>query len=56
MFGIPEVIVMLVIGLFWGVPIIAVGWAIVTLYRIRTDQQAIGVQLEIIQRLLQTNR
>jgi hypothetical protein len=52
----PEMIVMLVIGLFWGVPIIAAIWAIITLHRIRSEQQAMGVQLESIQRLLQTSR
>jgi hypothetical protein len=54
--GIPELIVILIIGLFWGGPIIAAVWAIITLHRIREDQQAMGVQLEAIQRLLQTSR
>jgi hypothetical protein len=54
--GMPEVIVMLIIGLLWGVPIVAAGWAIVTLYRIREDQQAIGIRLETIERLLQGGR
>jgi len=54
--GIPEVIVIMIIGLFWGGPIIAAVWAIITLHRIREDQQAMGVQLETIERLLQTSR
>ena len=54
--GIPEVIVIMIIGLFWGGPIIAAVWAIITLHRIREDQQAMGVQLETIQRLLQMSR
>jgi len=54
--GIPEVIVIMIVGLFWGGPIIAAVWAIITLHRIREDQQAMGVQLETIQRLLQTSR
>jgi len=54
--GMPELIVILLIGVFWGAPIIAAVWAIITLHRIREDQQAIGAQLETIQRLLQTSR
>jgi hypothetical protein len=52
----PELIVILTIGLFWGGPIAAAVWAIVTLRRIRMGQQAIGVRLETIERLLQVGR
>ena len=51
--GMPELMVMLVIGLFWGVPIAAAVWALVTLNRIQTGQQAIDVRLATIERLLQ---
>ena len=54
--GMPELIVILTIGLFWGGPIAAAVWAIVTLRRIRMGQQAIGVRLETIERLLQVGR
>jgi hypothetical protein len=51
--GMPELIALLVIGLFYGVPLVAGIWALVTLYRIRQDQEAIGVRLQTIERLLQ---
>ena len=54
--GMPEFIVLLFIGAFWGIPIIAAVWAGITLYRIRTDQQAMGIRLEAIERLLQAGR
>jgi len=52
--GMPELVVILTIGLFWLVPITVAVWALVTLHRIRTDQQAIGARLETIEQLLQT--
>jgi hypothetical protein len=52
-FGMPELVVLLVIGLFWGVPIVAAIWALITLNSIRTGQQAIDVRLATIERLLQ---
>jgi len=54
--GAPEVVVLLVIGLFYGVPIAGAIWAIVTLQRIRIEQRAMGVRLETIERLVQADR
>ena len=54
--GAPELVVIAVIGLIWGLPIVASVWALVTLYRIQAGQQAIGLRLEAIERLLQGNR
>jgi hypothetical protein len=51
--GVPELIVILILGTFYVVPIAAAVWAIFTLHRIRTDQEAMGVRLETIERLLQ---
>ena len=39
--GMPELIVILTIGLFWGGPIAAAVWAIVTLHRIRMGHQRV---------------
>jgi hypothetical protein len=50
--GLPELLIILTFGMFWLVPIAAAVWAGVTLHRIRIDQQAIGVRLETIERLL----
>jgi hypothetical protein len=55
-FGIPELIVLLVIGSFWLIPIAAAVWAGLTLYRIRTDQHSMGTRLEAIERLLHAGR
>ena len=54
--GMPELIVLLIIGLFYGLPIAGAIWAIITLQRIRTEQQAMGSRLETIERLLQSGR
>jgi hypothetical protein len=54
--GMPEVIVILIVGLFYFVPIAAAIWAGITLYRIRTDQEAMGIRLATIERLLQAGR
>ena len=54
--GAPALVVLLFIGLFYGVPIAGAIWAIVTLQRIRKEQQAMGVRLETIERLLQADR
>ncbi len=54
--GIPELVIVLFMGMFWLVPVVAVIWAVVTLQRLRTDQQAIATRLESIERLLQAGR
>jgi hypothetical protein len=46
----------MIIGVLWAAPIAAAVWAGITLYRIRTDQQAMGIRLEAIERLLQAGR
>ncbi|OFW03244.1 MAG: hypothetical protein A3H96_19275 [Acidobacteria bacterium RIFCSPLOWO2_02_FULL_67_36] len=50
--GLPELLVILLIGLFWLVPAGAAVWALVTLHQIRTGQQAMAIRLEKIERLL----
>jgi hypothetical protein len=54
--GMPELMVILLIGLFYGVPIIVGVWAVITLQKIRTGQEVIGLRLETIERLLQGGR
>lgn len=51
--GAPELVVILVIGLIYVVPIAAAVWVIVTLHRIRAGQQAMDTRLEAIERSLQ---
>ena len=55
-FGMPELLIILALGVFWVLPVAASLWALLTLHRIRTGQQAIGVQLESIVRILQASR
>jgi hypothetical protein len=52
-FGVPEVMIVLVIGLYWAVPIGFAIWVFVTLRRIRAGQQAVQMKLESIERLLE---
>jgi hypothetical protein len=52
--GVPELIVLLMVGLIWVVPVAAGIWALVTLHRIRTTQEDIGNRLAAIERLIQT--
>lgn len=52
MFGMPELMIVLVIGAYWAIPIAAAVWMIVTLRRNRAGQQALHAKLETIERLL----
>jgi len=51
--GIPELLVILLFGVLWVVPIAAAVWALVTLHRIRSAQQAMQEKLTAIEQLLQ---
>ncbi len=51
--GIPELALILIVGLLWVIPIAAAIWALVTLHRIRTTQEAMKHDLEAIGQLLQ---
>ena len=53
MIGVPELIVMCLVAIFWLVLIATGIWVIVTLQRLRTGQQAIKLKLEMLERLLQ---
>jgi hypothetical protein len=50
--GIPELVVVLVMVVFWLVPLAAGIWALVTLQRLAAGQQQIKAQLEAIERRL----
>lgn len=51
--GVPEVIVVLIVGAFWLVPVAAGVWALITLQRIRAAQEAMQRQLDAIERQVQ---
>ena len=51
--GFPELVVILMIVAFWLIPLAAGVWALVTLHRIRTGQQALQTKVDTIERLLQ---
>jgi hypothetical protein len=55
-FGVPEMIIGVVALVFWLVPIAAGIWALVTLQRLRTGQDAIRRQLAEIEQQLQGRR
>jgi len=50
--GVPELVIVLMFALFWIVPVLVAIWALVTLHRIRAEQQAVHVKLDAIERLL----
>ena len=54
--GIPELIVVLMVGLVWVVPVAAGIWALVTLHRIRTTQEDVRNRLAAIERSIQNVR
>ncbi len=54
--GVPELIVVLMVGLIWIVPVAAGIWALVTLHRIRTTQEDMRNRLAAIERLIQPVR
>ncbi len=56
MVGIPELVIGVVLAALWVVPVAAAVWALLTLYRIRNSQEALGARLETIERLLHTSR
>jgi hypothetical protein len=51
--GFPELLVITMIGVFWVIPVAAGVWALFTLHRIHTGQQALHAKLDTIERLLQ---
>lgn len=51
--GIPELLFILVGGLFSLVPLVAAVWALALLHRVRTGQDEMCRKLEAIERLLQ---
>jgi hypothetical protein len=51
--GVPELMILFVILLGWGIPLIAGIWALFTLYRMRVDQQAMRRTVDNIEQLLQ---
>ena len=48
--GLPEFLVLLFIGAFWMVPIVAGIWALVTLHKIRSAQDEMNRRLDAIER------
>ena len=54
--GLPELLVVFVIGMVWIVPLAAAIWALVTLHQIRKEQAGMSTKLDAIQRAVQTSR
>ena len=49
--GLPEIV--LGLGVFWLIPVVASAWALLTLHRVRAGQHAISVQIETLARMMQ---
>ena len=52
MVGVPELVILFVLVLSWGVPVAAAIWALATLKGLRAGQQAVQLKLDTIERLL----
>lgn len=52
MFGVPELMIVGMIGTLWIVPLVAGIWALMTLHRLRQTQDAIRATLERIEQSL----
>lgn len=50
--GVPELTILIMLGVLWVIPVLAAIWALVTLYRIRAEQHTVQVKLDAIERLL----
>ena len=48
--GIPELIIILVVSGVWLIPVGVAIWVVVTLNRVRADQQVIRAKLESLER------
>jgi len=51
-FGVPELLIVTVVGMYWAIPIAFAVWVMITLRRIRAGQEAVQTKLETIERLL----
>jgi hypothetical protein len=54
--GVPELLVVFMIGLVWVVPVAACVWALVTLHRIRATQEEMSRKLDAVERAIQTTK
>lgn len=50
--GIPELVIIMVLSFVWIIPLAVAVWIVVTLRRIRVDQQATHARLDAIERLM----
>lgn len=50
--GLPEITIALLVLIFYLPPLAAAVWALVTLHRLRSGQEAVNARLDAIERLL----
>ena len=50
--GVPELFIVLMVGLLWILPLTAAVWALVTLHRIRTTQEDMRDKLDAMVRAM----
>jgi hypothetical protein len=53
--GMPELFMIVAVGVFWLVPLAAVVWALLTLHRMRTGIDTMVARLESIDRALRAD-
>jgi hypothetical protein len=51
--GVPELVIVMIVGMYWAIPIAFAIWMMITLWKIRAGQQAVQTKLEAIERLIE---
>jgi hypothetical protein len=54
--GMPELFILLTMGIFWLIPLAAAVWALITLHRIRGGIDTMVARLESIERALRADK
>jgi hypothetical protein len=54
--GLPELFILITMGIFWLIPLVAAIWALITLHRMRTGIDTMVARLESIERALRADK
>lgn len=54
--GVSELLIALVLGIFWLIPLVAAIWALITLHRIRAGIDTMVARLESIERAVRADK
>ena len=51
--GVAELVIVMIVGMYWAIPIAFAIWMMITLRKIGAGQQAVQTKLEAIERLIE---